>query len=87
MNLIWNRHTRSSMLRLVQHLPIRHGSVMCVCWGGEQWNCNHRAIIEYMMRGDLSEDSSAPFQVCVAFLISDRMSFDDFRDYNEILIK
>lgn len=72
MNLIWNRHTRSMMLRLVQHLPIRHGSVMCVCWGGEQWNCNPRAIIEYMMRDEGLGKLAASFKVCVAFQIPAR---------------
>lgn len=60
MNLIWNRHTRSLMLRLVQMLPIRRRSVMCVCWGGEQWNCNPRAIVERLV-------GSGEWGVAVAF--------------------
>lgn len=72
MNLIWNRHTRSTVLRLVQFLPIRRGGVMCVCWGGEQWGCNPRAIIEKIAE---KEETLSKFQIYVAFKQPER-----FRD-------
>lgn len=66
MNLIWNRHTRNLMLRLVQLLPIRRGRVMCVCWGGEKYNCNPKAITDKMLEmGHLSSDRL--FNVTYAF--------------------
>lgn len=66
MNLIWNRHTRNLMLRLVQLLPIRRGRVMCVCWGGEKYNCNPKAITDKMLEmGHLSSDGL--FNVTYAF--------------------
>lgn len=66
MNLIWNRYTRTLMLRIVQLLPIRRGSVMCVCWGGEKYNCNPKAITDKMReKGYLSGDKL--FRVTYAF--------------------
>lgn len=50
MNLLWNRYTRNLMLRLVQLLPIRRGRVMCVCWGGEQYNCNPKEIVSKLCK-------------------------------------
>lgn len=65
MNLIWNRHTRSLMLQLVQLLPIRKGRVMCVCWGGEQYNCNPKEIAEHL-------HDDARFEIWFAFKEPDK---------------
>lgn len=46
--LIWNSLTRDSVLRVLQVLPIRRGRVMCVCWGGEQYNCNPKEIVDQL---------------------------------------
>lgn len=65
MNLLWNRYTRSIMLRLVQCLPIRRGRVMCVCWGGEQYTCNPKAIALELIK-------HKEFDVWFAFLQPDK---------------
>ena len=68
MNLIWNRRTRSTMLRLVQYLPIRRGRVMCVCWGGNEYSCNPRAITDWMVQsGEVRQ-----FEVWYAFVNPER---------------
>ena len=68
MNLLWNRHTRSLTLQLMQYLPIHRGRVMCVCWGGKQYNCNPRAIVEALSERNLIGDKAGHFEVYFAFL-------------------
>lgn len=46
MNLIWNRYTRNTVVRLLKFLPIKRGQVMCLCWNGEKYACNPKAITE-----------------------------------------
>lgn len=60
MNLFWNSKTRNIVLRLFQHLPIRKGRVMCVCWGGESFGCNPAAIAKELL-------GHSKFEVCFAF--------------------
>ncbi|MDO4497751.1 MAG: CDP-glycerol glycerophosphotransferase family protein [Bacteroidales bacterium] len=64
MSLLWNRHTRSLMLRLVQHLPLHKGRVMCVCWGGKQYGCNPKAITDAIMA---DAEARSQFEVWYAF--------------------
>lgn len=54
---------------------------MCVCWGGGQWNCNPRAIIEYMMR-----DDGLSFKVCVAFQNPERFQSELPKGVEPVLI-
>ena len=68
MNLFWNSHTRSFVLRLFSLLPIRRGRLMCICWGGTQYNCNPRAIVEKMADMGLTNGKSRQFEVYFAFL-------------------
>lgn len=68
MNLFWNSHTRSFVLRLFSLLPIRRGRLMCICWGGTQYNCNPRAIVEKMAEMGLTNGKSRQFDVYFAFL-------------------
>jgi len=48
------------MLRLILLLPIQKGRVMCVCWGGEQYNCNPKALAMELVK-------HAGFEVWYAF--------------------
>lgn len=68
MNLIWNQYTRNLVLRFFQYLPLQKGQVMCVCWGGAQYNCNPRAIVEQMASMQLLSGSNKRFSVYFAFL-------------------
>lgn len=48
--LIWNRWTRSFVISLIQHLPIKRGRIFFVSRAGEHYNCNPRVIAEYIAR-------------------------------------
>lgn len=41
---------------------------MCICWGGTQYNCNPRAIVEKMADMGLTNGKSRQFDVYFAFL-------------------
>lgn len=58
--LVWNSLTRDSVLRVLRFLPIRRGRVMCVCWGGEQYNCNPKEIVDQLR-------SYSQFEIWFAF--------------------
>ena len=67
--LIWNNKTRNLILRILPHLPIVKGRVICICWGGTKYNCNPRAITDTMIEKDLvSKDKSRQFEINYAFV-------------------
>ena len=67
--LIWNNKTRNLILRILPHLPIVKGRVICICWGGTKYNCNPRAITDTMIEKDLvSKDKSRQFEIYYAFV-------------------
>lgn len=65
MNCLWNRYTRRWVLRVFQYLPVKRRRVMCVSWGGEQYTCNPRAIVEKM--ADMGMVGRKSFEVFFAF--------------------
>ncbi len=84
--LIWNRHTRQTVLDALRFLPVRRGRVMCVCWGGKNYNCNPRAITDYLVAKNLAtkpgdRPSQGKFEVYYAFVDVARFS----KDFSESL--
>lgn len=67
MNLFWNKYFRNYVLYLLQMRFIRRGQVLCVCWGGAQYNCNPRAIVDQMCQMGLLKSKDSRFEVCFAF--------------------
>ena len=68
-SFLWNKKTRNLILRILPHLPIVKGRVMCICWGGAKYNCNPRAITDTMIEKDLvSKDKSRQFEINYAFV-------------------
>lgn len=70
--LVWNRHTRSWILRLLRFLPLCRGWVMCVCWGGASYNCNPKAITDFVIARP--EEFGKLFEVNYAFHMPDRFA-------------
>ena len=67
--LFWNSKTRTLVLRILSHLPIVKGRVVCICWGGTKYNCNPRAITDTMIKmGLVSGDKSGQFEVTYVFV-------------------
>ena len=68
-SFLWNKKTRNLILRILPHLPIVKGRVICICWGGAKYNCNPRAITDTMIEKDLvSKDKSRQFEINYAFV-------------------
>ena len=68
-SFLWNNKTRNLILRILPHLPIVKGRVICICWGGTKYNCNPRAITDTMIEKDLvSKDKSRQFEINYAFV-------------------
>ena len=67
MRILWNRKTRNLCIKIMQALPIQQGRVMCVCWGGEQYDCSPRAIVEKMAEMALTHGAGKKFEVSFAF--------------------
>ena len=68
-SFLWNNKTRNLILRILPHLPIVKGRVICICWGGAKYNCNPRAITDTMIEKDLvSKDKSRQFEINYAFV-------------------
>lgn len=61
--LLWNRRTRNLILTLLRFFCIKRGRVMCVCWGGNKYNCNPKAITDTLMRSSNAKE----FEVFFAF--------------------
>ncbi len=61
MDIIWNRYTRSLVLKILQYLPIHKGRVLCVSWEGKNFSCNPKAIAQELTK-------KKQFEVWFAFL-------------------
>lgn len=49
-HIIWNSHTRSLVLSILGKLPILYNNVLCICWGGNKYGCNPKAITDEILR-------------------------------------
>lgn len=48
--LIWNSHTRGLVLFILSKLPVLYDNVLCICWGGNKYSCNPKAITDEILR-------------------------------------
>lgn len=75
LDLIWNRHTRNIVLFLLQYVPVRQRRVVCICWGGTNYNCNPRAITDLIIKKEREKKTqSFSFEICYAFVNPDAFS-------------
>lgn len=56
--LIWNRWTRSFVISLIQHLPIRRGRCIFISRAGSHYSCNPRFIAEYIAKESIPASDS-----------------------------
>lgn len=48
--VVWNSHTRKYLLRLLEKFGIRKRRIICICWGGNKYGCNPKAITDCILR-------------------------------------
>lgn len=48
--LVWNSHTRNLTLFLLTLLKVRKRRVVCICWGGDKYSCNPKAITDLLVK-------------------------------------
>lgn len=46
LRIVWNSKSRSFTLSFLRLFPIRQGRVMCLCWNGNNYGCNPKAITD-----------------------------------------
>lgn len=62
--LLWNRPMRAVTLQLMRLLPLHRGRVMLLCWNGNRYGCNPKAISDAIAA---NPSWSARFEVWFAF--------------------
>lgn len=65
--IIWNTHTRGTVLTLLQHLPIKKGRIICICWGGAKYTCNPKAITDEILRQKATGRLTKDIEIWYAF--------------------
>lgn len=61
--ILWNRWTRNLILLLLRLCCVKRGRVMCVCWAGNKYNCNPKAITDTLIQSSRAKE----FEVYFAF--------------------
>ena len=59
---LWNRKLRPFVLWSLRLFPIKRGRVVCVCWGGQKYGCNPKAITDYII-----SNQNNRFEIAYAF--------------------
>lgn len=59
----WNSKTRDYVLSAMRYLPINSRRIICICWGGDKYNCNPKAISDALINDERFSD----FHVIYAF--------------------
>ena len=59
---LWNRKLRPFVLWSLRLFPIKRGRVVCVCWGGQKYGCNPKAITDYII-----SNQNDRFEIAYAF--------------------
>lgn len=65
--IIWNSHTRQQILRLLEKLGIRKRRIICICWGGNKYGCNPKAITDCVLKYQNEGEINEPFDIYYAF--------------------
>ena len=59
---LWNRKLRPFVLWSLRLCPVKRGRVVCVCWGGQKYGCNPKAITDYII-----SNQNDRFEIAYAF--------------------
>ena len=59
---LWNRKLRPFVLWSLRLFPVKRGRVVCVCWGGQKYGCNPKAITDYII-----SNQNNRFEIAYAF--------------------
>lgn len=59
---LWNRKLRPFVLWSLRLFPVKRGRVVCVCWGGQKYGCNPKAITDYII-----SNQNDRFEIAYAF--------------------
>lgn len=47
--LVWNRHTRDVVLSILDVLPVMYNRILCLCWNGNKYSCNPKAVTDEIL--------------------------------------
>lgn len=65
--LVWNSHTRNYILRLLEKFGIKRRRILCICWGGNKYGCNPKAITDCILTQQSEGKIREPFEIYYAF--------------------
>lgn len=65
--IIWNSKTRAITLKVLSLLSVKKRRITCVCWGGNKYSCNPKAITDCILSQQHEGKISKSFEIYYAF--------------------
>lgn len=60
--IVWNSKTRDFVLKSLLYFPVRRKRILFLCWNGQKYGCNPKAIADGLIKGDEGYEVAFAFE-------------------------